>query len=293
MDERYEKTQFKKHKISLFGYNFIEEWECDFNIFLEANPNINNKLNNSPHLLYNRIEPRNAIYGGRTEVFKIYHKCKENEKIRYLDFCSLYPYVNLYGKYFADHPYNIIYGIDTCNAYLKQHNIHNLYGLIQCKILPPKNLLIPVLPARFNSRLMFVLCRTCAEQLQAVAKCEHINEQRSLVGSWVLDEIKEALNHGYQLIETFELWLYQVEQYDPKTKRGGIFTEYMKMFLKLKTEASGWPDYCTTEQLKQKYLADFTNQEGIILDRNKIKWNPSLRALAKLCANRYNYNKKK
>lgn len=33
----------------------------------------------------------------------------------------------------------------------------------------------------------------------------------------------------------------QVEKYNPSSQLGGIFTEYINTFLKMKPEASGWP----------------------------------------------------
>ncbi|KAJ8679004.1 hypothetical protein QAD02_014791 [Eretmocerus hayati] len=64
---------------------------------------------------------------------------------------------------------------------------------------------------------------------------------------------------------------------------GGLFTEYVDTFLKIKQEASGWPAWCTNEDTKAKFLHEYERDEGIMLDREKIELNPGLRAVAKLC----------
>ncbi|MCU7811733.1 MAG: hypothetical protein KZQ77_10930, partial [Candidatus Thiodiazotropha sp. (ex Notomyrtea botanica)] len=52
-------------------------------------------------------------------------------------------------------------------------------------------------------------------------------------------------------------------------------------------EASGWPKWCKTEADKQKYIDQYYHKEGILLDYDKIKKNPGLRALAKLMLNSF------
>jgi hypothetical protein len=44
---------------------------------------------------------------------------------------------------------------------------------------------------------------------------------------------------------------------------GGVFTEYVNIFLKLKQEASGWPEWCQSEEDRQKYITDY-QQKGVI-----------------------------
>ena len=75
-------------------------------------------------------------------------------------------------------------------------------------------------------------------------------------------------------------------QYDCKTKQGGLFAAYVNTFLKFKQEASGWPDWCKTTADKEKYDSDYFHNEGIQLEPHRIKKNPRLRALAKLCLKR-------
>ena len=68
---------------------------------------------------------------------------------------------------------------------------------------------------------------------------------------------------------------------------GGLFTEYVNTFLKIKQQASGWPDWCKTENDKHSYIDLYEKKEGIRLDYNKVKKNTGLRALAKLMLNSF------
>lgn len=85
------------------------------------------------------------------------------------------------------------------------------------------------------------------------------------------------------------MWHYaEFEQYDPiSNPDGGLFTAYINEFLRIKQESDGWPHECDTDEKKQAYLDDWRKREGILLRIEKIIKNPGLRALAKLCLNRY------
>ena len=88
-----------------------------------------------------------------------------------------------------------------------------------------------------------------------------------------------AVDRGYQVVKIFEVWHF------PQVKKG-LFADYVDKFLKIKTEASGWPASCVSEEQKQEYLSDFQQKEGVKLDLVKIAPNPGLRSLAKLCLKR-------
>ena len=91
----------------------------------------------------------------------------------------------------------------------------------------------PVLPAKMNHKLMFVLCRECGESMNT-ENCTHSEEDRSLRGAWVLEEVVKAIQMGYQVCEIQEIWKYDVRQYNPATKNGGMFTNMMNDFIKYK-----------------------------------------------------------
>jgi hypothetical protein len=70
---------------------------------------------------------------------------------------------------------------------------------------------------------------------------------------------------------------------DPDPEK--LFNGYVNTFLKIKIEASGYPNGVVTEDQKTQYIKEILLAEGIELDRDQIKKNPALRTLAKLFLN--------
>ena len=98
--------------------------------------------------------------------------------------------MNKYCAYPVGHPETITQNFEALDAY---------FGIVKCKVLPPRGLYLPVLPYRCGGKLMFPLCRCCAEVMQQTT-CTHTDEERCLTGTWVTEEVKMALKKGYQLI---------------------------------------------------------------------------------------------
>ena len=57
--------------------------------------------------------------------------------------------------------------------------------------------------------------------------------------------------------------------------------------MKIKTEASGFPTDCVTDDQKETYIKLFYEKEGILLDKDKIIKNPGYRVIAKLLLNSF------
>lgn len=142
------------------------------------------------------LNPRDAFFAGRTNSMTLLYNIKESEQIRYVDVCSLYPWVNKYGTYPVGHPVVVRENFEDVSTY---------EGIIKCKVLPPEGLFHPVLPYRVGAKLMFPLCRTCAEGLVSELTCEHSDDERSLIGTWVSIELKKAIEKGYKVVEMFEV----------------------------------------------------------------------------------------
>jgi hypothetical protein len=197
----------------------------------------------------------------------MWYKVKQGEEeIRYVDVISLYPYICKYGKFPVGHP--TVYVADDCPADCLARE-----GIIKCKVLPPRKLYHPVLPYRTNSRLMFSLCSTCADtMLQEDNK--HSDDDRCIVGMWVVDEVRKAIEKGYVLMVVYEFWEYAVTQI--RDNEGGLFAGYVNMFLKLKQEASGYPSDVVSEAQKTEYIENYRRSEGIDLDRASISKNAGL-----------------
>ena len=81
-------------------------------------------------------------------------------------------------------------------------------------------------------------------------------------------------------MEVHEVW-------DFEKGEGGLFAEYVDAWLKIKTEASGWPVNCDTEDRKRDYLRRFEEREGIRLKYENVEPNPGLKATAKLMLNSF------
>jgi len=156
-------------------------------------------------------------------------------------------------------------------------------GLMKCTILPPKNLYHPVLPCLHKKKLLFCLCRSCVFEQNMTGECQHFSDaERCLEGTWVIDEVRLAVNKGYKILEIQEVYQYDVTQYNPDTGEGGLFVEHINTFLKLKQE-SGYPSWVRTPEDEDLFIRQFYQSEGIQLDNDSIRYNASKRGLSKLC----------
>lgn len=288
MHERLEKTTAISNRIRS-GSHFLEEiWECEYDRLLRVNQEMSAFVQNHPLVVADPLDPRDAFFGGRTEnMVTLYDTCG-TEQIRYVDVCSLYPYICKFGKYPVGHPK--VYVGDECRTLTGSSNtdLSNVEGLVKCVILPPRNLYHPVLPTRMHQRLVFALCRSCCETMNQ-NECTHDSpSDRAFEGTWIVDELRKAISLGYTVMRVIEIWQYEVTQLNRDTQKGGHFADYINTFLKIKQEASGWPENCLTSDTERNiYIEEFERSEGIKLNRDAIEKNPGLRSVAKLCLNSF------
>ena len=275
MYEVREKTRETVTKLRSAGYNVVEMWGCQWK--KEKKDNADCAAYVQDLRFTDRLNPRDAFFGGRTNAAKLYHKVSANQKIHYIDFTSLYPYVNKKSRYPIGHPEVITNpGITDISDY---------FGLIKCKVRPPKKLYHPVLPKRAEGKLLFPLCDACvAEQLQKpyrarTACCNHLDIEREFTGTCRCSpELEKAVEKGYEIVTIYEVYHF-------KESKVGLFDKYVSKWLKVTQEASGWPSWCQTEEQKQQYIQDYEAKEGIRLEYSNIVKNPGLRSLAKLMLN--------
>ncbi|GFT14925.1 uncharacterized protein TNCV_3483701 [Trichonephila clavipes] len=245
------------------GYNIIQMLEHDF-VHLKKTENFQEFL--LQHEVTDRLNPRDAFFGGRTNGIQLFYEgCA-----KYIDFTSLYPWVNKYCEYPVGHPEIITKDFRDIDSY---------FGLVKCKVFPPKKLFHPVLPFRCNGKLMFPLCRTCAETLNQKT-CSHTEEERSITGTWVTEEVKKAREKGYKIVKIYEVYHFQSSSND-------LFRSYIDLFLKIKQEASGYPKRCLTDHQKSEYIISYSEKENISLDKNSINVNLGRRSVAKLALNSF------
>lgn len=211
-------------KLRRWGFMVEDMWSCQFLDFKQMS--VYRKFTTLNPVMWNEpLHIRHAFYGGRTNAAKLYHQCNDNERIDYDDFTSLYPDINKNGRYPIGHPKIIM---DPSLEGL----IHRRYfGVVKCRVVPPRKLLHPVLPVRHAGKLMFPLCRTCMQN--ECLDCTHSDAQRAFEGTWCTPEIYRAMDEKYDVVAVREVHHF-------KDTKIGLFENYVNTFLKTKQEASGW-----------------------------------------------------
>ena len=142
--KRYIKLRLKRNnflKTKVFIYRC--KWECKFDKEIKENICIQSFINELN--LINPLEPRDAFFVERTEAFQLSKEATSDKQIKYYDVTSLYPFINKTEKIPVGYP----------------ERIFENFGPL--KVLPPRILLQPVLPIKIGGKLMFPLCRLCAE----------------------------------------------------------------------------------------------------------------------------------
>lgn len=74
---------------------------------------------------------------------------------------------------------------------------------------------------RCSGRLLFCLWRSCGASITHEQCCNEKGSDRALTATWVVDELRVAVERGYRLLKSYEFYEYEVTQYDPKTGEGG------------------------------------------------------------------------
>ena len=282
-EDRYEKTKILTQMFKENGYTVKEKWECQFNHDLKYDQDTKTFFEQHTTTRTPPLNLRDALCGGRTSALYSYMKAdlSKGERIQFLDVCSQYPFANYKRPYPYSHP--TIYLENDPNL----PPIDKWNGVIKCTVLPPQNLFLPVLPYKCNSKLMFPLCRSCCES-QSQTECSHIDEDRSLTGTWCAPELQLAVNKGYRIIKIHEIYQYPgLKVYDPETKTDGLFSSYVRTNMALKIESSGWPSGVKTDEQKDKYIKDIYERDGIVISKDKVEKNPGKRFLAKLILNSF------
>ncbi|CAB3983354.1 DNA polymerase [Paramuricea clavata] len=269
-------TQILSRTFRQAGYTVVEKWECDYRNDVDMTPYRLKQLRLTSFFEFIQLEPRDALFGGRTSPATLYYDMKHTGlRAMYFDICSLYPYVQKKFEYPTQHP--VIFRGPAC----QNIDVNHVFGLIKCKILPPTHLLFPVLPFR-SEKLTFPLCRTCVQRQQS-DPCQHDDEQRALYGTWTSIEIQKALQLDYRILIVYEIYHYE--------KRERIFDQYVNTFIKLKQESSGVPKKCldqngaVVQEKLQEYIDDYQKHEGVVLEADKMSYNAGQRMVMKALLN--------
>ncbi len=198
------------------------------------------------------ITIRDALFGGRTEGFKSYHKCKKSHRIFYFDVVSLYPTVNALDFYAVGFSKYVTTTVDDIRS-------GKFFGLAKVDIEPPKQLYVPVLPDNKykgnEGKLLFHLDAMTEKTFTSI-------------------ELKYALELGYKITKIHSAMEYRKYQ--------GLMKEYVEKFLKIKIENNKHytPDECERINASHKKLG--FNFE---IKSEDTCCNPGMKQLAKICLN--------
>lgn len=84
MQELYEKTLQRCDYLRAQGYTVIEKWECELKKELAENHEMREYFDSLT--ISEPLEPRQALFGGRTNATRLFHEAQDGEKIKYVDF---------------------------------------------------------------------------------------------------------------------------------------------------------------------------------------------------------------
>lgn len=146
------RTRQKEKTLKELGMKLVVIWEHEYDNMIRKD--LDAKAFVDQLELVDRLDPRDSLMVGRTNGCTLYKRASRGTKIKYVDFTSLYPFVNKMARYQIGHPEIITREFDDITTY---------FGLAKVKILPTRRLFHPVLGYRSRGKLTFPLCRTCVE----------------------------------------------------------------------------------------------------------------------------------
>lgn len=275
-------TAMKKKILEKKGFKVVTMWECAWNAVKPEN------ISEIVGEYVSPMEPRDSLYGGRTEVFKAYKKWEQTDikHGKYDDVVSLYPSVQKACEYPVGSPDCISHSFacSLADGYITQEDIHEhvrkIYGIIKCKVIPPKGLFHPVLPSHIDGKLKFSLCGKCNSK----TKCKHSDDERALVGTWVSLEVQKAIEMGYRVTDVYEAWHW--------SQKGDLFGSFVDKFFAVKNKYkktnpvkskvakllinSLWGKFGQRDDMLQtKVVTKYEDFEGIVCgsDVQKLNWD--------------------
>lgn len=80
----YQSTIARELCIKRTGIKVESIWECDFEKQMKANPAMKDYIDSIN--LQEKINPRDAFYGGRTNAARLFYEAQKDEEIDYYDF---------------------------------------------------------------------------------------------------------------------------------------------------------------------------------------------------------------
>jgi len=190
------------------------------------------------------ITNRDIYKGGRTEYYHNYYKWDNTKHcLKGTDLTSLYPSMMLQnlplrGRVIGcdiDYVKKLIIYAQGITGTAEERLVQYVNGCdeakrliqVKCKILPPKNLNIPVICVTIENKFLAPLCRTCAKMkckdMSYNVPCSHNESERAIYGFFDEIELIHAINLGYQILEIYETHLYQITSLNDPNFKGNEF----------------------------------------------------------------------
>uniref|UniRef100_A0A1I8BUA6 Beta_elim_lyase domain-containing protein n=1 Tax=Meloidogyne hapla TaxID=6305 RepID=A0A1I8BUA6_MELHA len=112
----------------------------------------------------------------------------------------------------------------------RERNQIPVNGILKVFLIPPERIDVPVMPVKFDGRLLFPLCRKCAMDYPRGAtlkeySCKHDENERGWVSTCTSIELAEALNSGYRVTKYFRALHY--EKWDEELFKGYVSEFYV------------------------------------------------------------------
>ncbi|XP_061170270.1 uncharacterized protein LOC133179558 [Saccostrea echinata] len=187
-------TEHKERRLREEGLKVVTIWEHEFDALLVTDDDAKSFVDSLE--VVDRLDPRDSLMGGRTNGCVLYKRATRDTKIKYVDFTSLYPYVNKTCRYPVGHSDIVTRDFADLTTY---------FGLAKVKVVPPRGLFHPVLGYRTGGKLTFPLCRTCVERQQQTP-CVCNDTQRALTGTYCTPELLKAIEKGYKILNIYEIY---------------------------------------------------------------------------------------
>ena len=86
-----------------------------------------------------------------------------------------------------------------------------------------------------------------------------------------------TFNLGYRVSHCYRIWAFK------ETER--VFTDYVRLLIRLKLESSGWPASMETDAQKNEFIAECYTRFQIELNKDNVALNSGLRQVVKLLLN--------
>ncbi|KAI3662109.1 hypothetical protein MP638_005557 [Amoeboaphelidium occidentale] len=202
---------------------------------------------------------KGAFRGGRTEVRCLNKKWSDEELESgrygvYVDIQSMYPAV----QYYNDMPC----GIPRWHHYTKHNQpeerfLKKFIGFIKCDVKPAKYLHHPIVGTVDEKSKKYLFTMNELKQVTITSL-----------------ELQVALKNGYEVSNVENILEFE--------RKNVTFKEYVRKFLKIKVEATGFEG---TDEEWERMKKRHKDELGIELDRLRMKKNKGRRAMAKLMLN--------